>query len=53
MFEDANGNASQSLTTSLLTLKNNVADPTVTCWNTTYLTQFADKTLVKLNKVFF
>ena len=53
MFEDANGNTSQSLTTNLLTLKNNVADPTVTGWNTTYLTQFADKALVKLDKVYF
>ena len=53
MFEDANGNTSQSLTTNLLTLKNNVADPTVTGWNTTYLTQFADKALIKLNKVYF
>lgn len=52
MFEDANGNTSQSLTTNLLTLKNNVADPTVTGWNTTYLTQFADKALIKLNKDF-
>ena len=52
MFEDANGNTSQSLTTNLLTVKNNVADPTVTGWNATCLTQFADKDLVKLNKVF-
>jgi len=52
MFEDTNGNTSQSLTTNLLTLKNNVADPTVTGWNTTYLTQFADKALVKFNKDF-